>query len=92
MLQWTGTATTPNNTMESCDGSAWRPIPFADTSDQTPDAFTFTALTNQSLNSLVQSNTPTISSFTGTLVASVSGGGNPGNQHQWRGVGDIWRH
>ena len=66
-----------NNVVAFCNGSAWTTFPVADTSDQTPNAYTFTALTNQSLNTLVQSNSPTISGFTGAVVASVSGGGNP---------------
>ena len=63
--------------LEFCNGTAWTSLPVADTSDQTPNAFTFTALTDQSLNTMVQSNTPTITGFTGSVVASVSGGGNP---------------
>lgn len=45
--------------------------------DVMPDGFTFTDLTNQELNTLVTSNSVTVSGFDGPLTVSVSGQGNP---------------
>ena len=45
--------------------------------DVTPNSFSFTNLTDQSLNTLVTSNSVTVSGFDGPLTVSVSGQGNP---------------
>jgi len=56
------------------------------TQDQTPDAFTFTDVTNQALNTLITSNSVTINGITGTVNVSVSGAGSP----QVRVNGGSW--
>lgn len=69
---------TTGNTIEFCNGSSWvsvlSGVPATDT---TPDAFTFTDLTNQSLGTSIGSNVLNITGFDGSLQASVSGGGTP---------------
>lgn len=45
--------------------------------DVTPNAFIFTNLTNQEINTLVTSNSVTVTSFDGPLTVSVSGQGSP---------------
>lgn len=45
--------------------------------DQTPDAFAFTDLSDQPLGSIILSNAPAITGFSGTVLASVTGGGSP---------------
>ncbi|MBI1362560.1 MAG: hypothetical protein GC134_01080 [Proteobacteria bacterium] len=45
--------------------------------DVTPNSFSFTNVSNQNLDTLVTSNSVTVSGFDGALTASVSGQGNP---------------
>jgi len=45
--------------------------------DVTPNAFSFTNLTNQQMSTLVTSNSVTVNGFDGPLTVSVSGQGNP---------------
>lgn len=45
--------------------------------DTAPDAFSFTDVTNQALNSLIISNIVQINGITGSVATSVSGGGSP---------------
>jgi hypothetical protein len=72
----------PYHTYQFCDGTSWVSMKsnvfFATTGGTgAPSGLSFTDLTGQPLNSVVSSNTATITGFTGTLVASVSGGGSP---------------
>jgi hypothetical protein len=45
--------------------------------DTTPNAFTFTNLTNQALSTVVMSEVVTVSGFDGPLTVNVAGGGSP---------------
>jgi hypothetical protein len=66
--------TTLTNT-EFCNGTTWEQVPSYPSSCGTPSGLSFTALTSQSLSTVVTSNTPTItfSGCTSALTASVSG-------------------
>ncbi len=74
--------------VEICDGTAWGEIASANgaSTDTTPNAFTFTDLTDQSLGALILSNTLTISGFDGPLLASISGAGTP----EFQVNGGVW--
>lgn len=65
--------------MEFCNGTNWKLMvaTLATASDQTPDAFSFTDLTDQSLGALVLSNTLNITGVNGPTLVSVSGSGSP---------------
>ncbi len=63
--------------MEFCNATSWIPYLTSAPGTQTPNAFSFTNVTAQSLGILVPSNTATITGFLGSQVASVTGGGNP---------------
>ncbi len=65
--------------VEVCDATAWGEMASANgaSTDTTPNTFTFTDLTDQSLGALILSNTLTISGFDGPLLASISGAGTP---------------
>jgi hypothetical protein len=56
------------------------------TQDVTPDAFSFTDVTAQALNTVIASNSATINGITGTVAVSVSGAGSP----QVRVNGGSW--
>lgn len=75
-LRWNDT----DSTVEMCDGSDWTRIIATnaeDSTDPTPDAFSFTDLTNQSLGALIMSETLNITGFDGPVLAEVSGDGTP---------------
>lgn len=61
--------------VEFCDGTAWSPmaVTVTQSSDMVPDAFDFTDLTNQTLNTQVSSQALTITGFNGVLGVSLSG-------------------
>jgi len=65
------------HTYQFCNGTSWMPFGAIGTaavpSSGTPSGLSFTNLTGQSLNTLVASNVATVSGFTGTDVASVTG-------------------
>jgi hypothetical protein len=64
--------------IEYCDGSTWRLMMSSSAQvDVTPNAFSFTDVTDQSLSTLIVSNSVTVTGFDGTLAATVSGGGSP---------------
>lgn len=65
--------------IEFCDGSSWRFFASGSGSCSAPSGLSFTNVTEQSLNTVVTSNTATIT-FSGCSSGnsvSVSGGGNP---------------
>ena len=73
-LRWSSV----NTTFEMCDGTSWRKIVgVAPSSDCTPDAFSFTGVTNQSLSMLIFSNTLNITGIDPGCVVSASGSGSP---------------
>ncbi len=62
---------------EGCNGISWKLVA-AISCDSQPASFSFTNVTNASLNTLYTSNTVTLSDFDcPTISASVSGQGNP---------------
>ena len=63
--------------LEYCDGTQWRVVGAVAATGSTASSFSFTALTGQAVGVLATSNTDTITGFTGTLTASVTGGGMP---------------
>lgn len=73
LVRWTGSA------YQGCDGTAWRLIVTTATSatDDSPDAYSFTNLTAQSLGALILSNTLTITGINGGVLAQVTGSGTP---------------
>lgn len=81
------------NNIEFCDGSNWKFFAAsATTSDCTPAAFSFTDVTDQSLSTLIYSNTVTITGIDSGCVASVSGSGSPEisvNGGAWSGAASI---
>jgi hypothetical protein len=73
-LRWNAT----DKTVEMCDGSTWRKIAATTAAaDCTPDAFSFTDLTDQPFSSLILSNTVNITGIDAGCTVSVSGGGTP---------------
>ena len=84
------TATTATVTVGSTTSGTWSVTTLQDTA---PDQFTFTDLTNQSLSTLVTSNSQTVSGFTETLAISVAGSGSPqieiSNSGSWVTSGSI---
>lgn len=73
-LRWSSV----DKTHEMCDGDTWRKIIATSVSvDCTPDPFSFTALTNQPLGTLVFSNTLNITGIDPGCVVSVTGAGTP---------------
>lgn len=73
-LRWSSA----NSTFEMCDGTSWRLLAAASVaSDCTPNAFSFTDLTNQPLNTLTVSNSLNITGIDAGCVVSVTGGGAP---------------
>ncbi|MCB9983913.1 MAG: hypothetical protein H6861_09640 [Rhodospirillales bacterium] len=73
-LRWSAA----DSTFEMCDGASWRLIAASSSaSDCTPDAFTFTDVTEQPLSSVVASNIVTITGIDGDCPAFVSGSGSP---------------
>lgn len=80
--------------VEVCDGTSWGEIASKNgaSTDETPDAFTFTDVTNQSLGALILSNTVNVTGFDGPLIADVSGSGTPQisiNGGSWVTAGEI---
>jgi len=67
----------PYHTYQFCNGTNWIPFGASGTaavpSGGNANSFSFTNLTSQSLNTLVASNTITVTGFTGTEIASVTG-------------------
>jgi hypothetical protein len=73
-IRWNNT----DLTIEMCDGTNWNRIAAAPPAGCTgPSAFSFTNLTNQSLSTVVTSNTITPSGCATALSVSVSGAGSP---------------
>lgn len=79
--------------MKFCDGGAWRALgATVSGGDNTPNAFSFTNLTDQPLSTLVYSSAATISGIDADVVAYVSGSGNPQisvNSGPWVAAGLI---
>lgn len=62
------------------------------TQDKTPAGLTFTDVTGQALNTVITSNSATITGITGSVAVSVSGDGSPEvriNGGSWVGSGTI---
>ena len=73
-LRWSSVS----STFEMCDGTSWlKIVGAAPSSDCTPDAFSFTDVTNQSLSMLIFSNTLSITGIDPGCVVSASGSGSP---------------
>jgi hypothetical protein len=73
-IRWNDT----DKTIEMCDGTAWNRIASAPPAGCTgPNAFSFTDQTNQSLSTVITSNTVTPVNCAAALSATVSGGGTP---------------
>lgn len=70
MLQWTGTAASPNNTFEYCNGTSWMAV----NGSTALAAITFTNQTNVNPGSTISSNAVTLSGFSGTLTATCGTG------------------
>ncbi len=66
-------------TIEICNGTLWKLLVATTTTatDDLPDTFSFTNLTNQSLGAMVVSNTITITGINGSVLASATGSGSP---------------
>ena len=66
------------NYFQLCDGVSWKQVlTGAAASDCTPDAFSFTDVTDQSLSTLILSNTLNITGIDAGCVVSVTGSGTP---------------
>lgn len=64
--------------LKYCDGTAWRTVGATVAgADNTPDAFSFTDLTGQSLSTMIFSNIITIAGIDPDQTVSVTGAGTP---------------
>ena len=84
---------TVGNNYEYCDGSDWIDLNSTiNSGDTTPNAFTFTDLTDKFPSSQFESNVVTLSGFDGPLIASISGGTSPAisiNGGAWVSSGEV---
>ena len=61
-------------TFEGCDGTSWKPLSWF---DGTPDAFSFTDVTEEDLNTSVSSDIVKLTGFTKNVLVLLSGDGSP---------------